>query len=266
MGIAGTASLGPWSAGRNCHAAWCGRGVRSSFRLRAPWHSACALSGVARPSTAYQPRVPSDGVVYQVVRDHFETFRAEAARLREGDGLPRFVEEEFRAFLRCGWLAGGFARLRCGDCGLKRLVPFSCKGRAVCGSCAGRRMAERAAHLVDHVFPDAPVRQWVLTLPYRLRYLLAWDHDLCRAVALRRCSGPSRARSRDGGRRRPHDSRLSAARGSRCGSGRQSRRGGGPSTLREPQGRREPRRTATWLRAIPSKVEGWRSFSASAER
>jgi hypothetical protein len=27
-----------------------------------------------------------------------------------------------------------------------------------------------------------PVRQWVLTLPYRLRYLLAWDHGLSRAV------------------------------------------------------------------------------------
>ena len=26
------------------------------------------------------------------------------------------------------------------------------------------------------------MRQWVLTLPYRLRYALAWDHRLCRAV------------------------------------------------------------------------------------
>jgi hypothetical protein len=43
-------------------------------------------------------------------------------------------------------------------------------------------MAERAAHLVDHVFPAVPVRQWVLTFPHRLRYRLAWDHDLCRAV------------------------------------------------------------------------------------
>jgi hypothetical protein len=43
-------------------------------------------------------------------------------------------------------------------------------------------MADRAAHLVDHVFPSVPVRQWVLTLPHRLRYRLAWDHDLCRAV------------------------------------------------------------------------------------
>lgn len=43
-------------------------------------------------------------------------------------------------------------------------------------------MTERAAHLVDHVIPDVPVRQWVLTLPHRLRYLLAWRHDLCKTV------------------------------------------------------------------------------------
>ena len=109
--------------------------------------------------------------------------------------MPRFVEQEFRDFLRCGWLAGGFARFRCGACGLNRLVAFSCKGRGFCPSCGGRRMAERAAHLVDHVFPDVRVRQcrgpqrgsragveWVLSLPHRLRYQLAWDHDLCRAV------------------------------------------------------------------------------------
>jgi hypothetical protein len=36
---------------------------------------------------------------------------------------------------------------------------------------------------VAHVFPDVPVRQWVLSLPHRLRYRLAWDHDLCRRVA-----------------------------------------------------------------------------------
>jgi hypothetical protein len=43
-------------------------------------------------------------------------------------------------------------------------------------------MAERAAHLVDRVIPDVQVRQWVLSLPHRLRYRLAWDHDRCRRV------------------------------------------------------------------------------------
>jgi len=157
---------------------------------------------VAAPSTTYEPRCPAQTALYQIVRDHFETFRVQAASLREGEGLPRFVEQEFRNFLRCGSLAGGFARFRCDDCGLDRLVPFSCKGRALCPSCGGRRMAERAAHLLDHVFPDVPVRQWVLSLPYRLRYQLAWDHDLCRAVVgvfLRAVLGFLRARARDAG-------------------------------------------------------------------
>ena len=144
--------------------------------------SPASLPCVALPSARYQPRRPAEDVLYHIVQAHFETFLAQAASLRDGEGVPRFVEGEFRDFLRCGSLAGGFARFRCTACGLDRLVAFSCKGRGFCPGCGGRRMAERAAHLVDHVFPDVPVRQWVLSLPYSLRYRLAWDHDLCRAV------------------------------------------------------------------------------------
>jgi hypothetical protein len=39
-------------------------------------------------------------------------------------------------------------------------------------------MAETAAHLVDQVFPQVPVRQWVLSLPKRLRYFLHQDPAL----------------------------------------------------------------------------------------
>jgi hypothetical protein len=45
-------------------------------------------------------------------------------------------------------------------------------------------MAERAAHLVDHVFLDVSVRQWVISLPYRLRCRLAWGRQ--RGTRLRR--------------------------------------------------------------------------------
>jgi hypothetical protein len=38
-------------------------------------------------------------------------------------------------------------------------------------------MAETAAHLVDHVLPRLPVRQWVLSLPKRLRYYLQHDRE-----------------------------------------------------------------------------------------
>ena len=43
------------------------------------------------------------------------------------------------------------------------LVGFSCKGRGACPSCSAKRMAGTAAHLVDHVFPHVPVRQFVLS-------------------------------------------------------------------------------------------------------
>jgi len=43
-------------------------------------------------------------------------------------------------------------------------------------------MADTAAHLVDYVLPRVPVRQWVLSSPHRVRYLLAHDPSLCAAV------------------------------------------------------------------------------------
>ncbi len=130
----------------------------------------------------YQPRTAEGTVLHRVVREHFETFRAEIAARSDGGGLPPFVEREFTEFLTCGVLSRGFARVRCEGWAFERLVPFSCKRRGFCPSCGGRRMAELAAHLVDAVLPHVPVRQWVLTLPYRLRYLLAYNHALCRAV------------------------------------------------------------------------------------
>ncbi len=39
-------------------------------------------------------------------------------------------------------------------------------------------MFETAAHLVESVFLQVPVRQWVITLPKRLRYFLMHDADL----------------------------------------------------------------------------------------
>ena len=44
---------------------------------------------------------------------------------------------------------------------------------ALSPSCGARRMAETAAHLVEHVLPEQPIRQWVLSFPYPLRFLFA---------------------------------------------------------------------------------------------
>jgi hypothetical protein len=39
-------------------------------------------------------------------------------------------------------------------------------------------MADTAAHLVDRVIPWVPVRQWVLSLPYSVRFRVAFDSEL----------------------------------------------------------------------------------------
>src|SRR5262245_5622348 len=130
----------------------------------------------------YRPRDAEHAVLHQVIAEHLEAFLRAVAEAGDGAGLPQFVEREFREFLTCGVFEHGMARFQCEGCAREHLVPFSCKGRAWCPSCGGRRMTERAAHLVDAVVPRVPVRQWVLTVPYRLRYQMAWNHGLSRAV------------------------------------------------------------------------------------
>ena len=67
--------------------------------------------------------------------------------------------------------------MRCEHCNAEKLVAFSCKKRGFCPSCVARRMAETAVLLADEVLPERPLRQWVLSLPHALRFLLATDPD-----------------------------------------------------------------------------------------
>ena len=124
---------------------------------------------------AYDRRCPADTPLYRAVQNHLETSLALCRDDWEEEGISPHAERELRRYLECGILAYGFARARCGECGHDFLVAFSCKGRGVCPSCNARRMAETAAHLVDHVLPPVPVRQWVLSVPKRLRYHLEKD-------------------------------------------------------------------------------------------
>jgi hypothetical protein len=120
----------------------------------------------------YERRRPEETLLYQRVQEHAQTFFAQV-EAETGASLPEFVKDEFEAFLQCGILAHGFLRLRCADCAHEKLVAFSGKRRGFCPSCGSRRMAETAAHLVDHVIPRVAVRQWVLSFPIPLRLLLA---------------------------------------------------------------------------------------------
>ena len=101
----------------------------------------------------YAPRDPSGTVLYHVIAEHLETFLASCHDAPEATGFPAYVQREFYDYLQCGILAHGFLRLGCDTCKHELLVPFSCKRRGFCPSCAGRRMAQTAAHLVECVMP-----------------------------------------------------------------------------------------------------------------
>src|SRR5215471_5104719 len=133
-------------------------------------------------SPAYIPRDPSTTVLYRVVADHLETFLASLDTDPDAHGLLAYVQRELYDYLQCGVLAHGFLRLGCDTCHKELLLAFSCKRRGFCPSCAGRRMAQMAAHLVEQVLPWVPMRQWVVSVPIPLRYWTASSQDLIAKV------------------------------------------------------------------------------------
>ena len=69
----------------------------------------------------YQPRDPSDTVLYRVIADHLETFLAGIDADPTGKGLPSYVREEFDAYLQCGILAHRRDQL-------ERLIRYTARG------------------------------------------------------------------------------------------------------------------------------------------
>src|SRR5215472_10367930 len=130
----------------------------------------------------YAPRDPSCTVLYTVIAAHLETFLAALDADPDAPGLPAYVQREFDAYVQCGILAHGFLRLGCDTCPKELLLPFSCKRRGFCPSCAARRMAQTAAHLVECVIPWVPTRPWVVSVPIPLRYWMAASQDLTAKV------------------------------------------------------------------------------------
>jgi hypothetical protein len=130
----------------------------------------------------YQPRDPTSTLLYRAIAEHLETFLASIEADPTAKGLPDYVKQEFYAYLQCGILAHGFLRLGCDTCPHQMLLAFSCKKRGFCPSCAGRRMAQMAAHFVEQVIPWVPTRQWVVSLPIPLRYWMAPSRELTATV------------------------------------------------------------------------------------
>ncbi len=115
------------------------------------------------------------------MREHYATFVAHAEATYAAP-LPRYVTDAFERYLACADFSRGFVRCHCDGCGHDVLVSFSCKQRGLCPSCGARRMCDEAANITDRILPSAPVRQWVMSLPFELRGLAATKPDVLTAL------------------------------------------------------------------------------------
>jgi hypothetical protein len=75
----------------------------------------------------YARRHPERTSLYEVVRDNLETLYGAIADGALDVRLAKHQRRELEAYLDCGLLCRGFARLRCSACKESRLVAFSCK-------------------------------------------------------------------------------------------------------------------------------------------
>jgi hypothetical protein len=76
------------------------------------------VSSCVEPLALYRPRDPRASDLWQLMDRHFETFQQvydERFAAKYGFWRP-VVARSVTAFLRCGDLHEGFARVRCPDC------------------------------------------------------------------------------------------------------------------------------------------------------
>lgn len=133
-----------------------------------------------KPAAVYRPRQPLESDFHRLVREHFDTFHAiypERYARKFGHWRPIY-DKTVRHFLKCGDLQHGFARVRCPDCRHEFFVAFSCKQRCICPSCAQKRTLLFGIHLADDVCLNVPHRQFVWTVPKRLRIFFRYHRDL----------------------------------------------------------------------------------------
>ena len=133
-----------------------------------------------KPSPVYRPHDPQSSHLWRVLDQHFTPFMQvydERYQARYGFWRP-VIERSVTAFLKCGDLQQGFARVRCGDCQHEMFVAFSCKQRCTCPSCHQKRALLTALHVAEVVCSPVPHRQIVLTIPKRLRLHTRFDRSL----------------------------------------------------------------------------------------
>ena len=129
----------------------------------------------------YNRRNPSDSPFWKIVAAHYDEFeRVYPERYGAKYGFYRPVLRiAADKFIKCGDLREGFARVRCDDCG---------HGLFVCPSPARSNASARPAirnaslsfplHVREEVFAEVPHRQFVFTIPKRLRIYFRFNREL----------------------------------------------------------------------------------------
>ena len=136
----------------------------------------------------YRPRNPQTSAYFRCVQDHFEQLQMlwnDRYASRCGFWRP-YVTDVIYRYLECGDLHFGFARVRCQDCGHEYLLAYSCKRRHFCPSCHQRRVVEFGEWLCTQVLESVPHRQWVFSIPKRLRIYFLFNRKLL--AKLSRCA------------------------------------------------------------------------------
>jgi hypothetical protein len=134
----------------------------------------------------YRQRDPAASPLYRLFDEHYEDLKRVYPERFETLFGPwqRHWDAAVAAFLSCGDLACGFARVYCDTCRKEFLLPYSCKKRSLCPSCDARRRVAWADHVIENVLPDVPHCMIVFTMPKHLRGIFLRERailgDLCR--------------------------------------------------------------------------------------
>jgi len=119
----------------------------------------------------YRQCHPERIVFYRVLFHYFDKFLLEYENRfeREYGYFRPVIQEVVEKYLDCGNPKGGFARLKCSDCGREKLLMFSCKVRSFCPTCHAKRREEWSERMREELIFDVPHRQVVFTIPKMLR-------------------------------------------------------------------------------------------------
>lgn len=138
-------------------------------------------ASVKSASALYRRRTPTDSPLYRIAYNERQNLEHHWEQLFEQEYgcLRHEVLDSLDAFLNCGIIAHGCARILCDTCNHSELLAFSCKKRAVCPSCDTKRALIFAEHLHQEILKDVPHRHVIFSIPKRLRPFFKFNRSLC---------------------------------------------------------------------------------------